>query len=107
VPIAPLHASLPLAQPLGTQAIHGGERSPSLVEHQTVSFADVFGKAVAEANALGHAGEAAALALAEGRSDDIHGTMIATKQAGIQLELVGNVKNKVVDAFYELWRMSI
>lgn len=105
--IAPLHGPLPLAQPLGVQEVLGGERTPSLTQPQNVSFADVFGKAVAEANALGHAGDAAALALAEGRSDDIHGTMIATKKAGIQLELVGNVKNKVVDAFYELWRMSI
>lgn len=105
--IAPLHGPLPLAQPLGAQEVLGGERSSALAQTQSVSFADVFGKAVAEANALGHAGDAAALALAEGRSDDIHGTMIATKKAGIQLELVGNVKNKVVDAFYELWRMSI
>lgn len=103
--VTPIHGPLPLAQPLEAHEVLSGERVKPSVDG--VSFADVFGKAVADANALGHAGQAAAVALAEGRSDDIHGTMIATKKAGIQLELVGNVKNKVVDAFYELWRMSI
>lgn len=105
--LAPLHGPLPLAQPLGAQEVLPGERAPSFVQAETVSFADVFGKAVADANSMGHSAKAAALALAEGRSDDIHGTMIAVKQAGIQVQLVGNVKNKIVDAFYEIWRMSI
>lgn len=105
--ISPVHGPLPLAQPIGTQEALLGERAAALPKTQTVSFADVFGKAVADANALGHSSDAAALALAEGRSDDIHGTMIEAKKAGIQLQLVGNIKNKVVDAFYELWRMNI
>lgn len=105
--IAPLHGPLPLAQPLGTQEVLSGELARSLVKPQTITFGEVFGKAVVDANALGHSADAASLALAEGRSDDIHGTMIETKKAGIQLELVGNIKNKVVDAFYEIWRMNI
>lgn len=107
MPIAPLNGPLPLAQPLGTQEVYSKELGPALVKPETVSFEDVFGQAIADANALGHASKAAALALAEGRSDDIHGTMIAAKQAGIQLQLVGNIKNKVVDAFYEIWRMNV
>jgi flagellar hook-basal body complex protein FliE len=45
--------------------------------------------------------------LAAGRVDDIHGTMIEVQKAGIEMKLVGNIRNKVVDAFYELWRMSV
>lgn len=107
MPIAPLSGPLPLAQPVGTQEVYSKELGPTIAKAETVSFEDVFGMAIADANAMGHASKAAALALAEGRSDDIHGTMIATKQAGIQLQLVGNIKNKVVDAFYEIWRMNI
>jgi flagellar hook-basal body complex protein FliE len=72
-----------------------------------VSFGDILGQVVGDANRLGHASRAAAVALAEGRSDDIHGTMIAQQEAGIQMRLVGSIKGKVVDAFYEIWRMSI
>jgi flagellar hook-basal body complex protein FliE len=73
----------------------------------SVSFADILGQVVGEANRLGHTAHAAAVALAEGRSDDIHGTMIATQESGIQMRLVGSIKGKVVDAFYEIWRMNI
>lgn len=44
---------------------------------------------------------------AEGRSDDIHGTMIALTEADVQLRMVGTMKNKIIEAFYELWRMQI
>lgn len=46
-------------------------------------------------------------ALASGQSDDIHGTMIAVSEASIQTRLAVNVKDKVMDAFYEIWRMSV
>lgn len=105
--VGPIATTLPLTQPLGITPILPGEKTGEIARPDGVSFADVFGKAVADASSMGHAADAAALALAEGRSDDIHGTMIETKKAGIQMQLVGNVKNKVVDAFYEIWRMSI
>jgi flagellar hook-basal body complex protein FliE len=44
---------------------------------------------------------------AAGRVDDIHGTMLELSKADIELRFVGNVRNKVTDAFYELWRMQI
>jgi flagellar hook-basal body complex protein FliE len=48
-----------------------------------------------------------AQALASGQSDDIHGTMIAVSEASIQTRLAVNVKDKVMDAFYEIWRMNV
>ena len=36
-----------------------------------------------------------------------HGTMLALSKADIELRLVGNIRNKVVGTFYELWRMQI
>ena len=41
------------------------------------------------------------------KSDDIHGTMIASKQADIELHLVSNVRTKIVDAINDLLRTSI
>lgn len=107
--VGPVESSLlPLIQPKGVQesiAPREGVLNPA--PELNVSFADLLGQVVGDANRLGHASKAAAVALAEGRSDDIHGTLIATQEAGIQMRLVGSIKTKVVDAFYEIWRMSI
>ncbi len=46
-------------------------------------------------------------AFAAGQRDDIHGTMLTLSKADIELRVVGNVRNKVIDAFYEIWRMPI
>ena len=49
----------------------------------------------------------AAQEFAAGTRDDIHGTMIALSKADIEFRLASNVRNKIVDAFYELWRMQV
>ncbi|MFZ5894324.1 MAG: flagellar hook-basal body complex protein FliE [Myxococcota bacterium] len=46
-------------------------------------------------------------AFAAGQRDDIHGTMISLSKADIELRVLGNVRNRVIDAFYEIWRMQI
>ena len=51
--------------------------------------------------------EQAATDFASGKSDDIHGTMIAVTEADIQLRLVGSMRNKIVEAFNEIWRMQV
>lgn len=45
-------------------------------------------------------------AFAEGRSHDLHGTMIAMEHATIQLKLFGTVRNKVIEAYREVMRMG-
>lgn len=46
-------------------------------------------------------------AFAAGTRDDIHGTMLSLSKADIELRVLGNVRNRVIDAFYEIWRMQI
>jgi flagellar hook-basal body complex protein FliE len=70
-------------------------------------FGEMLAAVAAHANSTINAGQAAGEAFAAGTSDDIHGTMLALSEADIQLKLVGSVRNKVIDAFYELWRMQI
>jgi flagellar hook-basal body complex protein FliE len=60
-------------------------------------------KANEQINRAEHAGKE----FAAGRVDDIHGTMLELSKADIELRFAGNVRNKVIDAFYELWRMQI
>jgi flagellar hook-basal body complex protein FliE len=70
-------------------------------------FSEMLSSAAALANQRINQGQAAGESFAAGQSDDIHGTMLALTQADIELKLVGSVRNKVIDAFYELWRMQI
>ena len=79
----------PKAQPIGDQ------------------FSNLLEGMVASANHSVRYAQGASEAFAAGARDDIHGTMIALSKADIELHLVGNVRNKIIDAFYELWRMQI
>jgi flagellar hook-basal body complex protein FliE len=105
--MAPISATptLPLVLPQG-------EATAPLETHKVAGegaeiFGDMLATAAATANQRINQGQAAGEAFAAGSTDDIHGTMLALSQADIELKLVGSVRNKVIDAFYELWRMQI
>jgi flagellar hook-basal body complex protein FliE len=70
-------------------------------------FSEMLETAVASANMRAQTAQIQAQEFAAGRNEDIHGTMLAMSQADIELRFVGNVRNKIVDAFYELWRMQV
>ena len=96
----------------GTALRIGGEpgvtpRTDGASAAEGPSFSQVLQKTVEAASAQENDAVAKAEALAAGRTDDLHGTMIAMKEADISLKLVGNVRNKLLDAFHELWRTSV
>ncbi len=108
VPLAPVGSgALPIDTPnVGTEnlvpRLQGGvQSSPG------IPFADLLKDAVASANMSSHVADVKTQNFASGAVDDIHGTMIAVKQADIELKLVANVRNKLVEAFNDLWRMNI
>jgi flagellar hook-basal body complex protein FliE len=72
-----------------------------------VSFGDVLTKTVMNAGKDDQAATQKVDALAAGASDDLHGTMISVKEAEISMKLVGSIRNKLLDAFQELWRTSV
>ncbi len=72
-----------------------------------VDFADVLTGMVGHAAELHQLAQNKALDFARGRANDLHGTMIAAKEAQISLELVAAVRNKLLDAFHDLWRMNV
>jgi flagellar hook-basal body complex protein FliE len=72
-----------------------------------VSFGDVLTKTVTNAANDDHIASQKVDALAAGVSDDLHGTMISVKEAEISTKLVGSIRNKLIDAFQELWRTSV
>lgn len=70
-------------------------------------FEDMLKDMAISANQRIHEAQGTAEAFAAGTRDDIHGTMLALSKADIELKVLGNVRNRVVDAFYELWRMQV
>lgn len=72
-----------------------------------VDFGDVLHDAVNRVNAMSERSTHQVEALAAGASDDIHGTMISVQEATIGVRLLGSVRNKLLDAFHEVWRTSV
>jgi flagellar hook-basal body complex protein FliE len=106
-PHAPYDGGSLVRAPIDGGGVVRGPANPATEGVPTTSFASLFEDAVARANAMSHVAHSAAADLAAGRTDDIHGTMIEVQKASIEMKLVGNIRNKVVDAFYELWRMNV
>jgi flagellar hook-basal body complex protein FliE len=73
--------------------------SPSFSEFVTRSLADVNRQVVDADQAVND--------LATGKNQDIHNTMIAMQKASISLELVLQIRNKLISAYDEIRRMSI
>jgi len=70
-------------------------------------FEDLLKNMAVSANQRINEVQSAGEAFAAGQRDDIHGTMLTLSKADIELRVLGNVRNRVIDAFYELWRMQI
>jgi len=70
-------------------------------------FGDMVKDAIDKVDDLQDQSNAAIEKLVKGESRDIHGTMIAMEKASISFELLMQVRNKVIDAYTEVKRMSI
>lgn len=104
--IGPIEGSpIPL---LGAHEAFSAEAAPAASEHDAAAaIGDGFLNLVVQANARSASARQMARAMAAGQSDDIHGTMIEATKASIETRLMVNVKDKVLDAFYEIWRMNV
>jgi flagellar hook-basal body complex protein FliE len=100
--MSPLEAAgIPLLAP------HLGREVGTVEQTDGAGFESMIKDAVVKANDQIQRAEHAGNEFAAGRVDDIHGTMLELSKADIELRFAGNVRNKVIDAFYELWRMQI
>jgi flagellar hook-basal body complex protein FliE len=70
------------------------------------TFGQWLARSLAEVSQLQDSSDAASQKLITGQSNDIHGTMIAMQKAGIALDLVMEVRNKVIAAYDEVKRMQ-
>jgi flagellar hook-basal body complex protein FliE len=103
VRIDPVSQGTPLVRTESPQETIGG-LSPA---DNDVSFGDVFTQMIQQANQADAVATAKVDSLARGTNDDLHGTMIATKEADISVKLLGSIRNKLLDAFNEIWKTSV
>jgi flagellar hook-basal body complex protein FliE len=85
-------------------------RDPEALPVQAAPTSDIgelFAGALRDAAVAENTATDKAQALAAGKLDDIHGTMIAAKEAEISVHLIGTIRNKLLDAFHELWRIGV
>ena len=71
------------------------------------SFADNLKTAIDSVDKLQKDADTKMQALATGRSQNIHETMIASEKADLALRLMVQVRNKVIDAYQEIMKMQV
>ena len=70
------------------------------------SFGEWLKRSIQTVNQMQQDADVAARKLVSGESRDIHGTMIAMQKAGIAMDLMLEVRNKIVAAYDEIKRMQ-
>jgi flagellar hook-basal body complex protein FliE len=71
------------------------------------SFSDVLGKAVQEVSAKQSAASEAVTGLISGQNVSLHQAMISMQEANVSFQLMVEVRNKLLESYQELMRMSI
>ena len=72
------------------------------------SFGDMLKEAISEVNQLSNAADAAIeTQLSSGESTDLHSTMIALEKADVSFKLMMQIRNKILEAYEEIMRMSV
>ncbi len=100
-----ISGELPLALPAGGR-FEAVPLAPKQ-EGPAVAFSDVFKSAIDKAQKSQEVADNMQTEFASGRLDDIHGMMIANKQAEIETRLLANVRSKMLESFQELWRINV
>jgi flagellar hook-basal body complex protein FliE len=71
------------------------------------SFGDLFEKALQSVNDQQLQAQSLAKDFAVGKTSDIHGVMIAAEQANLTLQLATQVRNKAVEAYQDVMRITM
>jgi flagellar hook-basal body complex protein FliE len=96
--IVPLTPSLPSV---------GSASSSGSTQPAGADFGSALKQAVGALHDLGSQADAASLSLAKGDPIDIHEVMLANERASLGFSMAVQVRNKLVDAYSEVMRMSV
>lgn len=85
----------------------GTENKTVKSENVGVSFKSMLDGLIEKANQTDMEDKAANLDLLSGNLDNLHDVIIAGEEADIALRLTMQIKNKVMDAYSEIMKMSV
>src|SRR4051812_36509190 len=81
--------------------------TPATAKPAGGDFGAALKQAVGALDQLGQQADASTMALAKGDPIDIHEVMLSTEQASLGFSMALQVRNKLVDAYQEVMRMSV
>ena len=84
-----------------------GSGSAAEVKSTGSPFAEIFKNAVDAANLTDAKVKSEQYAVATGQSDDLHTLMIDVSRADLALQTLVQLRNKAVDAYNEIMKMSL
>jgi len=71
------------------------------------SFEKTLKKFITDVNSLQNQAAESTVNLVKGEVEDVHDVMIAVEKAGIAMELMLEIRNKIVEAYQEVMRMPV
>ena len=71
------------------------------------SFEKTLKKFITDVNSLQNQAAESTVDLARGEVEDVHDVMIAVEKANIAMELMLEIRNKIVEAYQEVMRMPV
>jgi flagellar hook-basal body complex protein FliE len=71
------------------------------------SFIETLKESIEQVNQLQKSAEEAAQNLALGKDKDVAQTLVAIEKANVSFQLMMQVRNKILDAYQEIMRMSV
>jgi len=98
-------SSLPF--PAGVSDAAGGLLGSDAKTADTPSFGQMLQGALSQTSALQDHSAQMTQAFARGQISDVHSVMIASEQATVALQLTTQVRNKAIDAYQEIMRISM
>ena len=72
-----------------------------------VAFGDVLKQMVEDVNSMQVAADEMQVQLATGEISDVHDVMIAVEEANVAMELMLEIRNKIIEAYQEVMRMPV
>lgn len=91
----------------GVSAVSAPTEAPSATVDNGQGFAEAFDRAVQGVEATQQRADAALYGLATGQQADLHTTMIALEEANIALRTMASTRDKIVEAYQQIWNMPI
>lgn len=85
-------------------------QTPSLTQSNRkldgATFSEWLNRSIETVNRMQNDADSAAQKLITGENKDIHGTMISMQKASIAMDLMNEVRNKIISAYDEIKRMQ-